>query len=345
MVAGHQGGRYQGAVTSKNWERDMKNVLIAVALAVASLGAAQAQSYPARPITLVVPYSAGGPTDTIARLMAARMRQPLGQTVVVENTTGAAGTIGVGRVARAEPDGYTVMIGHWGTHVVNAAIYPLQYDVFSDFEPISLIADNPQVLVSKPAIPAKNLKELIAWAKANDGKVLAGTAGNGAASHISGLYFQNIIGAKLQFIPYRGGGPALQDVLAGQLDIMFDQAATSVPHVLGGTLRAYAVTATKRLPAAPDIPTVDEAGLPDLHISIWHALWVPKGTPKPVVDRLLAATREALTDETVRKRLTDIGQEIPTLDKQNPETLRAHHRAELDKWVPLVKAMGIKPEG
>ena len=324
----------------------MKTLLATAALAFATaFGAASAQTYPSRAITLVVPYAAGGPTDTIARLMGLRMGRTLGQTVVVENTTGAAGTIGVGRVARAAPDGHTVMIGHWGTHVVNAAIYPLQYDVFNDFEPISLIADNPQVLVSKPAVPAKNLKELMAWAKANDGKVLVGTAGSGAASHISGIQLQNAIGARFQFIPYRGGGPALQAVLAGQLDLMFDQAATSVPHVHGGTLRAYAVTANTRLPAAPDIPTVDEAGLPGLYISIWHALWVPKGTPKPVIDKLLAATREALADETVRKRLTDIGQEIPALDRQTPEVLRAHHRAELDKWLPLIKAMGIKPEG
>jgi tripartite-type tricarboxylate transporter receptor subunit TctC len=324
----------------------MTKLLIAIALAAAgALGSAQAQSYPNRPITLVVPFAAGGPTDTIARIMAERLRQSLGQTVVVENTTGAAGTIGVGRVARAAPDGYTVAIGHWSTHVVNAAIYPLQYDVLNDFEPISLIADNPQLLVTKNAVPAKDLKELIDWVKANQDKISVGTAGAGAASHVSGVYFQNVIGAKLQFVPYRGAGPALQDVIAGQLDLMFDQTANSLPHVRGGKLKAFAVTAKTRLPAAPDIPTVDEAGLPGLYISIWHALWLPKGTPKDIVDRLLNATRDALADPAVRKRLADLGQELPTPQQQNPETLRAHHKAEIDKWFPIIKAAGIKPEG
>ncbi len=324
----------------------MTKLLIALALAAGcSFGNAQTQTYPNRPITLVVPFAAGGPTDTIARIMAERLRQSLGQTVVVENTTGAAGTIGVARVARAAPDGYTIGIGHWSTHVVNPAIYPLQYDVLNDFEPISLIADNPQLVVSKTSIPANNLQELIAWVKQNQDKVSVGTAGAGAASHISGVYFQNTIGVKLQFIPYRGAGPALQDVIGGQLDLMFDQAANSLPHVRGGKLKAYAVTAKVRLPAAPEIPTVDEAGLPGLYISIWHALWVPKGTPKEIVTRLLAATREALADPTVRKRLADLGQEIPSLEQQSPEALRAHHKAELDKWLPIIKAMGIKPEG
>jgi tripartite-type tricarboxylate transporter receptor subunit TctC len=229
-------------------------------------------------MTMVVPYSAGGPTDTIARIMAERMRTSLGQIILVENTTGAAGTIGVGRVARAAPDGYTISIGHWGTHVVNGAIYELQYHVFNDFEPVSLIATNPQLIVARKTVPANDLKELIVWLKANAATATQGTAGHGSGSHVSGVYFQSMTDAKFQFVPYRGAGPAMQDLVAGQIDIMIDQAANSIPQVRAGTIKAYAVTAKTRLAAAPDIPTVDEAGVPGLHISIWHALWMPKGT-------------------------------------------------------------------
>src|SRR6267378_2634840 len=209
----------------------MKTSLAAVAVLLGSIPVASGQNYPSRPIVLVVPYSAGGPTDTLARIMSARMGTALGQTVVVENVTGAGGTIGVGRVARAAPDGYTVCIGHWGTHVVNGAIYELQYDVLKDFEPVAMIASNPQLIVSKNAVPAKDLKELIAWVKANQSKVSAGIAGIGAASHITGVYFQNRTGTQFEFVPYRGAGPALKDLIGGHLDLMFDQAANSIPHV------------------------------------------------------------------------------------------------------------------
>src|ERR1700737_450660 len=255
---------------------------------------ARAQSYPTRPMTMVVPYSAGGPTDTIARIMAERMRTSLGQIILVENTTGAAGTIGVGRVAKAAPDGYTISICHWGTHVVNGAIYELQYHVFNDFEPVSLIATNPQLIVARKTVPAKDLKELIAWLKANAATATQGTAGHGSGSHVSGVYFQSITGTKFQFVPYRGAGPAMQDLVAGQIDIMIDQAANSIPQVRAGTIKAYAVTDKTRLAAAPDIPTVDEAGVPGLHVSIWHALWMPKGTPKEIIENPNAAIVEAL---------------------------------------------------
>ena len=323
----------------------MRKLLLAVAFAaLTGIAGADAQTYPSRPITMVVPYSAGGPTDTIARLMAERMRGPLGQMVIVENVTGAAGTIGVGRVARAAPDGYTISIGHWGTHVVNGAIYALQYDVLNDFEPVSLIATNPQIIVARKAMPAKDLQELVAWLKANSAKATQGTAGHGSGSHVSGVYLQSITGARFQFVPYRGAGPAMQDLVAGQIDIMIDQAANSLPQVRAGTIKAYAVTDRSRLAAAPDIPTVDEAGVPGLHISIWHALWMPKGTPKDVIARINAAVVEALADANTRRRLADLGQEIPPPEQQNPQALAAFHKAEIEKWWPIIKAANIKGE-
>jgi tripartite-type tricarboxylate transporter receptor subunit TctC len=322
----------------------MRTLLYAVALVLQIVGVASAQNYPSRPITMVVPFSAGGPTDTIARIMAERMRGPLGQTVIIENVTGAAGSIGVGRVARAAPDGYTLSIGHWSTHVVNGAIYALPYDVFNDFEPISLIASNPQLVISKLDVPATNLKELIAWAKANQDKVAIGTAGAGAASHVTGVYFQSTLGARFQFIPYRGAAPALQDVIAGQIDLMFDQAANSLPQVRSGKIRAYAVTAKSRLASAQDIPTVDEAGLPGFYIAVWHGLWAPKGTPKDVIGKLTAAVRESLADPTVQKRLVELGQDLPGPEQQSPAALAAYHKAEIDKWWPIIKAANIKGE-
>jgi tripartite-type tricarboxylate transporter receptor subunit TctC len=323
----------------------MRKLLLAVAFAaLTGIAGADAQTYPSRPITMVVPYSAGGPTDTIARLMAERMRGPLGQMVIVENVTGAAGTIGVGRVARAAPDGYTISVGHWGTHVVNGAIYALQYDVLNDFEPVSLIATNPQIIVARKAMPAKDLQELVAWLKANSAKATQGTAGHGSGSHVSGAYLQSITGARFQFVPYRGAGPAMQDLVAGQIDIMIDQAANSLPQVRAGTIKAYAVTDRSRLAAAPDIPTVDEAGVPGLHISIWHALWMPKGTPKDVITRINAAVVEALADANTRRRLADLGQELPPPEQQNPQALAAFHKAEVEKWWPIIKAANIKGE-
>jgi tripartite-type tricarboxylate transporter receptor subunit TctC len=249
---------------------------LAAAFALGLAGAAQAQPYPARPITLVVPFAAGGPTDTLARIIGERMRQSLGQTVVIENTTGAAGSIGVGRVVRAPADGYTVGIGHWSTHVVNGAIYPLTYDLLKDLDPVALLPANPQLIVTGPKVPAKDLKELIAWMKENQDKISGGTAGVGSASHIGGIYFQQKTGTKYPFVPYRGTGPAIQDLVAGQIDLMVDQSSNSLPHVQNGKLKAFAVTAAKRIPSAPEIPTVDEAGLPGFYISVWHGLWVPR---------------------------------------------------------------------
>ncbi len=323
----------------------MRKLSLAILLAtLTSVGDADAQTYPSRPITMVVPYAAGGPTDTIARIMAERMRGPLGQIIIVENVTGAAGTLGVGRVARAAPDGYTISIGHWGTHVVNGAIYALPYDVFNDFEPVSMIATNPQLIVARKALPAKDLQELVAWLKANSAKATQGTAGHGSASHVSGVYLQSITGARFQFVPYRGAGPAMQDLVAGQIDLMVDQAANSLPQVRAGTIKAFAVTEKTRLAAAPEIPTVDEAGVPGLHISIWHALWMPKGTPKDIIAKLNAAVVDALADPGARQRLADLGQEIPPRAQQTPQALAAYHKAEIEKWWPIIKAANIKGE-
>ena len=327
--------------------RSIAGLLLGAALAAIGLvaaGNAGAQTYPSKQITMIVPFSAGGPTDTLARILTERMSRTLGQTVIIDNVTGAAGTIGTTRQVRAAPDGYTIGIGHWSTHVVNPAIYPLPYDILNDVEPLAMIATNPQVLVSRKDFPANDLKTLIEQVKASGDKTTAGTSGVGAASHIGGLYFEQKTGTKVRFIPYRGGGPALQDLVAGQIDIMFDQAANSIPQIQAGTIKVFAVTAKQRMKAMPDIPTVDEAGLPGLYIAVWHGIWAPKGTPKDVAAKLTAAIQEALADPQVRARFEGLGQDIPEPAQQTPQALRAFHEAEIKLWWPLIKAAGIKIE-
>jgi tripartite-type tricarboxylate transporter receptor subunit TctC len=319
--------------------------LAAGALALPAVArSASAQAYPTKPITIVVPFAAGGPTDTIARLLGERFRASLGQTVIVENATGAGGTIGAGRVARAAPDGYTISLGQNGSHVITGATYTnLPYDLLNDFEPLSLLCIAPFVIVAKKTVPANDLKGFIAWLKANPDRTV-GTAGQGSISHVCGLIFQNVTGSRLQFVPYRGTAPAMQDLVAGQIDMMISDPVTSMPQARGGNIKIFGVTADTRLPSAPDVPTVDEAGLPGYHVALWHGLWLPKGTPKPIIATLNAAVVGALADPAVRGKLADLGQDIYPRERQTPEALGALQKAEVAKWWPIIKAGNIKVE-
>jgi tripartite-type tricarboxylate transporter receptor subunit TctC len=320
----------------------MRRLVVAVLAVLAFTGVAFAQNYPSHPITIIVPFSAGGPSDAMARILAERMKTSLGDAILIENVTGAGGSIGVGRAVRSAPDGYTISFGHLGTHVANGAIYKLGYDLVADLEPVALLPSNPMIIVSKNAVPAKSLKELLEWLKSRPTPPTAGTAGAGSGSHIAGLYFENLAGIKLQYVPYRGTAPALNDLVAGQIDIIVDQTSNSISQVRAGNIRAYAVTDDKRVASAPEVPTVDEAGMPGFHMTLWSGLWVPKGTPKEIVARLNAATVEALSDPAVRKQLENLGLQMPPKDKQSPEALGAWQKAEIAKWWPMIKAADVK---
>jgi tripartite-type tricarboxylate transporter receptor subunit TctC len=323
----------------------MKRPVVAFVLAML-VGAtnALAQSYPSRPVTLIVPYPAGGPSDTLARVLAEAMRTTLGQPVIVENVSGAGGSIGTQRVARSSPDGYTLSLGHVQTHVINGATQNLSYDVVKDFEPVTLIADTPQWLVAKASFPANDLKEMVAWMKANPGKTTAGTVGVGGPTDIAGIYFQRHTGTTFQFVPYRGGAPLIQDLIAGQIDLTFGQAANYLGPVRGGKLKPYAVLASKRWWAAPEVPTIQEAGGPEIISTFWHGMWVAKGTPKDVIAKLNTAVSQALEDPTVKKRFADIGQEIWPRQQQDPAALAAQQKAEIERWWPIIKDAGIKAQ-
>ena len=316
----------------------------ALAATAAGIGNAAAQAYPTRPITIIVAFPAGGPSDTPARMLAERMRASLGQPVIVENVTGASGTIATGRVARAAGDGYTLILGNVATHVINSALLPLPYDVVNDFAPISLLSTNSQVIVARKTLPANNLKELIAWLRANPDKATFGTSGVGSTVHLSGVLFQKETGTRFGFVPYRGVPPTLQDLVAGQIDITIGQATNTLSLARAGSIKAYAVTSRTRLEAAPEIPTVDEVGLPGFYVPTWFALFAPKGTPTDVIAKLNAAVVDMLADPAARSRLADLGHLIPPREQQTPAALAAFQKDEIEKWWPIIKAANIRVE-
>jgi tripartite-type tricarboxylate transporter receptor subunit TctC len=324
--------------------RTFLHLAASAAVCPVGFGFAQAGDYPTRPITVIVPFAAGGPLDTLTRIVSDRMREFLGQPIVVENVTGAAGTIGVGRVAHAAPDGYTLIAGIWSTHVVNGAVYNLSYDVLNDFAAVALLTDNAQVIVARKSMPASHLSELIAWLKASPDTALAGTAGVGSPQHIFGIFFQKATDTRFGFAHYRGAAPAMEDLVAERIDLIIADQVTSLPQIRGGTIKAYAVTSKLRLAAAPDIPTVDEVGLPTFHTSVWDAIWAPKGTPVPIVVKLNAAIVQTLSDAALRQRLQQLGQEVVPREQQTSEALAALHKAEIEKWWPIIKAIGIRAE-
>ena len=321
----------------------MKKLLLAATLAVvASAGSAAAQTYPSRPITMIVPFAAGGITDIVARLVSERMKTSLGQPVIAENVAGAGGTIGVTRLFRSAPDGHTLAIGQWTSHVGAGAMYSLPFDYLQDFEPVSMLSIGPLWIIARKDLPAKDLRELIAWLKANPGKASAATIGPGSGAHMCLVYFQNMTGTSFQFVPYRGAAPAMQDLLAGQIDLFCPEAGQTLSQYRAGSIKAYSVLTQKRWFAAPDVPTIDEAGVPGLHFPFWHGLWAPKGTPKDVIATLNGAVVDALADPAVRQRLTDLGHEIAPREQQSPAALAAYHKAEIEKWWPIIKAANIK---
>jgi tripartite-type tricarboxylate transporter receptor subunit TctC len=324
--------------------RSLSLVALAVLSAASQVGEVRAQTYPSRPITLVVPWPPGGPSDVPARLVAERMKISLGQPIIVENLAGGSGSTGTGRVARAAPDGYTIVHGNFSTRVINGAVFQLPYDVQKDFTPISLLAEQSFAIVGRKSLPAENLTGLVAWLKSNPDKASQATGGPGGMPHLMGLRFQKVTGTRFNFVPYRGTAVGINDLVAGHIDFMIDATNNTLPHVRTGKIKAYAVTAKSRLPSASDIPTVDEVGLPGFYFSSWQALYAPKDTPEPVIAKLQLAAAEALADPDVRRRLAELGQDIFPRDAQTPAALAALQQADIAKWWPLIKETNIKAE-
>ena len=317
----------------------MRKIVVAMALTLlAGIAVVQAQTYPSRQITLVVPFPPGGSTDVAARIMAERMRGSLGQPVIIENIGGAGGSIAVGRVARAQPDGYTFDIGQWDTHV-GSIIFKLDYDLQKDFEPIGLVSTNPQLMIARKDLPADNLKDLVAYMKANPGKI--NFVNQNAAANVTGVLFENLTGQKVQFIPYRGAGPAMTDLISGTVDLLVVQGAVALPQIRGGRIKAIANLSPQRSSSMPEIPTSDESGVPGLYMSGWFGFWAPKGTPKDVIAKLNAAMVEALADPAVKARFSELGLDVAPRAQQNPEGLAAFQKVEIEKWWPIIKAAGI----
>ena len=316
----------------------MSRLIAALFMVVCAAATAQAQSFPSRPLTLIVPFPPGGSTDAAARIMAEKMRESLGQPIVIENVGGAGGSIGVGRLARAVPDGHTFDIGQWDTHV-GSIIYKLDYDLEKDFEPIALVSNNPQLMVAKNDLPAKTLGELVAWMKANPGKI--NFVNQNAAANVTGVLFEKLTEQKVQFIPYRGAGPAMTDLIAGTVDLLVVQGAVALPQIRAGKIKVLANLSPQRSASMPDIPTSDESGVKGLYMSGWFGFWAPKGTPKDIVAKLNAATVEALADPALQKRFSDLGLDVAPRVQQTPEGLAAFQKAEIEKWWPIIKSAGI----
>jgi tripartite-type tricarboxylate transporter receptor subunit TctC len=322
----------------------MKSLLIAIVCAMMWASSAQAQGFPSRPITMIVPLPAGSAFDVSARVLAERMQVSLGQPVIVENVTGAAGSLGTGRVARSAPDGYTLVFGGLITHVINGAVLNLPYNVLNDFAPVSPVATIDLLIIAKKDMPANDLASLIDWLRTNPNKASQGSGGPGSLTHLAGVFFQKQTGTRFAIVPYRGAGSAINDVVAGQIDFMFDLASNSLAYIRAGTIKSYAVMAKARLRAAPDLSTVDEAGLPGFYMTAWEAIWAPRGTPKSIIDKLNAAVVDAVAQPAVASRLAEIGQEIFPRDQQSPDALAALQKAEVEKWWPIIKAANIKAE-
>ena len=321
----------------------MKFVTVLASLAIAFMGtvAAQAQAYPSRPITFIVPFAPGGPTDTVARIMADRMKDTLGQTVIIENVAGAGSTLGTGRAIAATPDGYTFIVGNWSSHVGAGALYPVNWHIVRDMEPIAQLSTSALMIVGRNGLQPNNIKELIVWLKANPGKATAVSVGAGSGAHICGLYFMEKTGTNFLFAQYRGGGPAMIDLVGNQIDLMCAEASQTLEHVRGGKMKAFVVMSPGRWAPLPDVPTMVEIGL-DMQIPFWHGLWGPRGLPKAVIDKVNAAAVAAFADPAVQKRIADLGQTIPPSDQLTPEALAAYHKVEVDKWWPIIKAANIK---